>query len=99
MCAEYLSDMLTFSTVTLFAASRLLLSLVAPSSLVEAVPTREKVLFANATTSANATASAAGSTGYWLADIRRQGTVAFGNSNFQIYRNVKDFGAVGEWGG
>lgn len=90
-------NMLTFSTVTLFAASRLLLSLVTPSSLVGAVPMLEKRLFTNAT--ANATASAAGSTGYWLADIQRQGTVAFGNSNFQIYRNIKDFGAVGKSGG
>lgn len=89
--------MLTFSTVTLFAASRLLLSLLAPSSLVGAVPTPETARFTNATT--NATTSAAGSTGYWLADIRRQGTVAFGDSNFQIYRNVRDFGAVGESGG
>jgi len=85
--------MLTFSTVTLFAASRLLLTLMAPSSLVGAAPTPEKVLFTNTT------ASAAGSTGYWLADIRRQGTVAFGNSNFQIYRNIRDFGAIGKSGG
>lgn len=89
--------MLTFSTIPLFAASRLLLSLVAPSSLVGAVPRPEQALFTNATFP-NATASASGSSGYWLANIQRQGTVAFGNSNFQIYRNIKDFGAVGKSG-
>jgi glucan 1,3-beta-glucosidase len=34
---------------------------------------------------------------YWLAQIQRQGTVAFGdNPNYKIFRNVKDYGAVGE---
>ena len=41
---------------------------------------------------------AARSSDYWVADIKRQGTVPFGNntSSYQIYRNVKDFGATGE---
>ena len=34
--------------------------------------------------------------GYWLASIQRQGTVPFGASGYQIFRNVKDFGAVGD---
>jgi glucan 1,3-beta-glucosidase len=33
---------------------------------------------------------------YWLSSIQRQGTVPFGGSGYQIYRNVKDFGAVGD---
>lgn len=33
---------------------------------------------------------------YWLANIKRQGTVAYGSSSYQIFRNVKDFGAVGD---
>jgi hypothetical protein len=33
---------------------------------------------------------------YWLASIQRQGTVAFGGSSYQIFRNVKDFGAKGD---
>ncbi|KAG9247627.1 glycoside hydrolase family 55 protein [Calycina marina] len=33
---------------------------------------------------------------YWLASIKRQGTVAFGDASFQVFRNVKDFGAVGD---
>ncbi|PWY88635.1 exo-beta-1,3-glucanase [Aspergillus sclerotioniger CBS 115572] len=41
---------------------------------------------------------AARSSDYWVADIKRQGTVPFGNStsSYQIYRNVKDFGAKGD---
>jgi len=34
---------------------------------------------------------------YWLAQIQRQGTVAYGSSsNFKVFRNVKDYGAVGD---
>ena len=36
------------------------------------------------------------SSSYWVAQIQRQGTVAFGsNSSYTIFRNVKDYGAVG----
>lgn len=33
---------------------------------------------------------------YWLAEIERQGQPAFGAANYQVFRNVKDFGAVGD---
>ena len=33
---------------------------------------------------------------YWIADIKRQGTVPFGKSDFKIYRNVKEYGAKGD---
>ncbi|OBT89655.1 hypothetical protein VE02_01791 [Pseudogymnoascus sp. 03VT05] len=33
---------------------------------------------------------------YWQSDIKRQGTVAYGDSSFKIFRNVKDFGAKGD---
>ncbi|RMZ81784.1 hypothetical protein DV738_g2045, partial [Chaetothyriales sp. CBS 135597] len=34
---------------------------------------------------------------YWLANIERQGSVAYGNdASYQVFRNVKDFGAVGD---
>ena len=37
------------------------------------------------------------STSYWVANIQRNGQAAFNpNSNYVIYRNVKDFGAVGD---
>jgi len=56
-----------------------------PSALVQALPrlqTRQKPV--------------ANSSSYWVANINRQGTVAYGkNANYQIYRNVKDFGAKG----
>jgi glucan 1,3-beta-glucosidase len=34
--------------------------------------------------------------GYWLETIERLGKPAFGAADFQIFRNVKDFGAVGD---
>lgn len=33
---------------------------------------------------------------YWLAEIERQGQPAFGAPDYQVFRNVKDFGAVGD---
>lgn len=36
------------------------------------------------------------SSAYWLANIKRQGTVPYSsNSTYQIYRNVRDYGAKG----
>ncbi|EED21310.1 exo-beta-1,3-glucanase Exg0 [Talaromyces stipitatus ATCC 10500] len=60
-----------------------LLLLLGFSALLQAAPTPQ--------------ASTAPSSGFWMADIKRQGTVAFGNStSYQIFRNVKDFGAKGD---
>ncbi|EXJ66657.1 glucan 1,3-beta-glucosidase [Cladophialophora psammophila CBS 110553] len=37
------------------------------------------------------------SSSYWLSQIQRQGTVAYSsNSGYKIFRNVKDYGAVGD---
>ncbi|KAL2106697.1 hypothetical protein VUR80DRAFT_6331 [Thermomyces stellatus] len=33
---------------------------------------------------------------YWLAEIERQGQPAFGTDGYQVFRNVKEFGAVGD---
>ncbi|CAK7562702.1 MAG: hypothetical protein SEPTF4163_000554 [Sporothrix epigloea] len=33
---------------------------------------------------------------YWIASIARNGAPAFGNTGYQIYRNVMDFGAKGD---
>lgn len=33
---------------------------------------------------------------YWLASIARQGTAAYGTAGYQVFRNVKDFGAKGD---
>ncbi|KAH8589966.1 pectate lyase superfamily protein-domain-containing protein [Bisporella sp. PMI_857] len=42
------------------------------------------------------TNSGTAASSYWLASIARQGTVAYGDSGHQVFRNVKDFGAVGD---
>jgi glucan 1,3-beta-glucosidase len=33
---------------------------------------------------------------YWLASIERQGAPAFGTAGYKVFRNVKDYGAVGD---
>ncbi len=71
------------SAASLFFILRLLLVTLWPASLVGAVPTPQ------------AGAPSAAADGYWLASIPRNGKVAYGDSSFQIYRNVKDFGAKG----
>lgn len=43
-----------------------------------------------------AASAAAAASSFWIADIDRNGAVAFGNSDFKIFRNVKDYGAVGD---
>ncbi|KAL9027754.1 MAG: hypothetical protein Q9196_003767 [Gyalolechia fulgens] len=37
-----------------------------------------------------------GQASYWQSDIKRQGKAAFGDAAFQVFRNVKDFGAKGD---
>lgn len=75
--------------VRLFTAIQLLLS---SAFMVDAIPMPQA-----ATVSAAATEVTAAASGYWLSSIERQGTVAFGSSSsYTIYRNVKDFGAVGK---
>lgn len=54
------------------------------------------VLVSTAPTPVPADSGASAASSYWLSSIARQGTVPFGNSGFQIFRNVKDFGAVGD---
>jgi hypothetical protein len=40
---------------------------------------------------------APGASSYWLANIKHQGVVPFGeNKDFKIFRNVKDYGALGD---
>lgn len=76
--------MVSISIITTLAALRLLL-------LVSGAPTAAPIA-----KSANAGVAAAAST-YWLSEITRQGTVAYASSDgYQVYRNVKDFGATGD---
>ena len=81
----------SFSTAALFVTLRFLLLSVSTSP-VEAVPM--------ASTSANTTTPkkvASTSSSYWVANIQRQGTVAFGNdTSYKVFRNVQDYGATGD---
>ena len=41
--------------------------------------------------------AAAASSSYWVSNIQRQGTVAFGgDASYNIFRNVMDYGAKGK---
>ncbi|KAI2778926.1 glycoside hydrolase family 55 protein [Daldinia loculata] len=33
---------------------------------------------------------------YWVADIKRQGVAVFGQADYKVFRNVKDYGAKGD---
>lgn len=68
--------------------TQLLLLLGLRALLAEAVPVPQ----ANGPVSAVSTAAS----GYWVGSIQRRGAVAFGNNtSYQVFRNVKDFGAKG----
>lgn len=49
-----------------------------------------------APTTSTSVAPSKRATSYWQSDIKRQGTVAYGDSSHKIFRNVKDFGAKGD---
>lgn len=52
---------------------------------------------ASSAPAAQASAPATGAaSSYWVASIERQGTVAFGTAGYKVFRNVKDYGAVGD---
>lgn len=71
------------TSIMLFVGHILLL-LGLPACLVQAVPLPQD------------SGPAAVSSGYWVANINRQGRVAFGNdTSYNVFRNVKDFGAKG----
>ncbi|ROT36191.1 glucan 1,3-beta-glucosidase [Sodiomyces alkalinus F11] len=40
--------------------------------------------------------SATAASDWWFAQIEREGAAAFGTQGYQVFRNVKDFGAVGD---
>ncbi|KAL9099475.1 MAG: hypothetical protein Q9163_005026 [Psora crenata] len=82
--------MLTVSSIVTFVVLRFLALSVIPTSMVEAVPLTSR---APATDPPHTNAAASS---YWLASIQRQGTVAFGDSGYKVYRNVQDYGAKGD---
>ena len=76
--------MFTLPTFVLMVALRFLLLLVSTTPPVGAVPTPDS-------------SSPSAGSDYWVADIKRQGAIPFGtDSAYQLYRNVKDFGAKGD---
>ena len=75
--------MLAFSTIALFVALRFLSFSTLLAPLAGALPTPQA-------------APAGAATSYWLSNIQRQGSPAFGDAGYKIFRNVKDFGAVGD---
>ncbi|KAI8268330.1 Glucan 1,3-beta-glucosidase [Colletotrichum sp. SAR11_239] len=56
-----------------------------------AAPTPDPVAAPQASNSPVAAAE-----GYWVASIERSGVSAFGDPNYKIFRNVKDYGAKGD---
>ncbi|KAG8528789.1 uncharacterized protein KY384_006477 [Bacidia gigantensis] len=74
-----------FTSIATFFTLRLLALILAPTSLVEAVPVES-----------SAPSDNHGSSSFWMSSIQRQGKVPFGKSDFKIYRNVKDYGAKGD---
>lgn len=70
------------SAFATFVTVQFLFLLFTPNTIVGAAPTPQ--------------ASPSVSSSYWMADIKRQGTTAFGEAQYQIFRNVKDFGAKGD---
>lgn len=76
--------MVAISSIVLFVALYFYLLVLLPISPAEAVPQVGQTPTQDVALSS-----------YWISDIKRQGIVAFGESDFQIFRNVKDFGAKG----
>jgi glucan 1,3-beta-glucosidase len=72
--------MVSFSFIGLLLALRFYIAYAAPTAS------------ASPQTSTEATAASS----YWLSTIERTGTVAFGASGYQIFRNVQTFGAKGD---
>lgn len=79
--------MVPFSAAALFVTLRVLLLSVSTSP-VEAVP-----MTSNVTTHGKVAST---SSSYWVANIQRQGTVAFGDASYKVFRNVQDYGATGD---
>lgn len=76
--------MAVLSAASLFLILRILLVTLWPASLVDAAPKPQ------------ADVPTAAADGYWLASIPRNGKVAYGDSSYKIFRNVKEYGAKGK---
>lgn len=89
--ATAILKMAKFQSPIMVFLAHLILLLGVPVTLVGAVPVTP-----NHKSLAVSRQQAASS--YWVANIKRQGTVPFGgSSNYEVFRNVQDFGATGQW--
>lgn len=83
--------MARFQTSIMVFLAHLILLLGLPTALVGAIP------MTPASNGLELPASKRAASSYWVGHIKRQGTVPFGStSDYQVFRNVKDFGAKGE---
>lgn len=83
--------MARFQTSIMVFLAHLILLLGLPTALVGAIP------MTPASNELELAASKRAASGYWVGNIERQGAVPFGStSDYQVFRNVKDFGAKGE---
>jgi polygalacturonase len=74
--------MVAFSTAALFVTLRVLFAATTSFAAPITTPAVKPVI--------------AAASNYWVASIERKGTVAYGDSNFKIFRNVMDYGAKGD---
>ena len=72
------------SSLLPFVVLRLVLILMGRASLIDGLPTSDDSL------------DKRGGSSYWVANIQRQGVSAFGDANYQVYRDVTSFGAKGD---
>ncbi|KAL9011244.1 MAG: hypothetical protein Q9173_003896 [Seirophora scorigena] len=82
---RYFIVMVAISSLALFVALRFYLLVLLPTSPAGAVPQMGQT-----------PTQVANSSSYWVSEIKRQGKAAFGKIDYQIFRNVKDFGAKGD---
>ncbi len=71
------------------------------SASTSALTSTSSSISSSASSSASLPASTSGTpipaaTSYWVADIAKKGAPAFGVAGYQVFRNVKDFGAKGD---
>ena len=88
--------MAVFQTSFAIFVAQIILLLGLSASFVAAAPLNAPVTPANNVLATTERAPAGSS--YWVANIERQGVVPFGkNADYKIFRNVKEFGAKGQW--
>ncbi|CAG7978394.1 unnamed protein product [Penicillium salamii] len=87
--------MAAFQTSIAMFVAHIFLLLGLPAALVGAVPVTVPVTPVNNVLQTSQKTSAAST--YWVANVERQGVVPFAkNSDYKIFRNVKDYGATGD---